>query len=198
VVYASSSSVYGDTPELPKREDMCPRPASPYAVSKLTAEQYCRVFSSLYGLECVQLRYFNVFGPRQDPNSQYAAVIPLFVTSLLGGTPPVIYGDGEQSRDFTFVANVVDANIAAATSADGIGEVINVASGRTFTINELFRKLKDLTGASVEPRHVEPRPGDVRHSYADVAKAGRILGFVPKVSFEEGLERTVAWFGESP
>jgi len=198
VVYASSSSVYGDTPELPKREDMCPRPESPYAVSKLTAEHYCRVFSSLYGLECVPLRYFNVFGPRQDPNSQYAAVVPLFVTCLLGGSPPVIYGDGEQSRDFTYVANVVDANIAAATSSAGTGEVINIACGSTFTVNELFRKLQDLIGASIEPRHVEPRPGDIRHSYADVGKAERVLGFAPKVSFEEGLERTVAWFGDRP
>jgi UDP-glucose 4-epimerase len=198
VVYASSSSVYGDSPELPKREDMCPRPESPYAVGKLTAEQYCRVFSKLYGLECLPLRYFNVFGPRQDPDSQYAAVVPLFVTSLLAGAAPVIYGDGEQSRDFTYVANVVDANIAAATSEDGIGEVINVACGRTFTINELFRKLRELTGASVEPRHADPRPGDVRHSYADVEKARRVLGLTPKVSFEDGLERTVAWFGGLP
>jgi UDP-glucose 4-epimerase len=196
VVYASSSSVYGDTPELPKREDMCPRPESPYAVSKLTAEHYCRTFSSLYGLECVSLRYFNVFGPRQDPSSQYAAVVPLFVTALLGGTPPVIYGDGEQSRDFTYVSNVVDANVEAATNASGAGEVINIACGCTFTVNELLRTLRDLTGASVEPRHVEPRPGDIRHSYADVEKAERVLGFTPRVSFEAGLERTVAWFEE--
>ncbi len=194
VVYASSSSVYGDTPELPKREDMRPRPESPYAVSKLTAEHYCRVFSDLYGLECVSLRYFNVFGPRQVPDSQYAAVIPLFVTSLLGGTPPAVHGDGEQSRDFTYVANVVDANIAAATNPGAIGEVINIACGSSFTINELFRMLRDLTGASVEPRHVDPRPGDVRHSCADVTKAGRLLGFTSRVSFEDGLERTVAWF----
>jgi nucleoside-diphosphate-sugar epimerase len=194
VVYASSSSVYGDAPELPKREDMCPRPESPYAVGKLTAEHYCRIFSSLYGLPCVSLRYFNVFGPRQDPNSQYAAVVPLFVAALLGGTAPVIHGDGEQSRDFTYVSNVVDANIEAATCEAGTGEVINVACGGTFTVNELFLKLRDLVGASVEPRHVEPRPGDVRHSFADVGRAERLLGFAPKVSFEEGLERTVAWF----
>jgi UDP-glucose 4-epimerase len=197
VVYASSSSVYGDTPEQPKREDMCPRPESPYAVSKLTAEHYCRIFSSLYGLECMALRYFNVFGPRQDPNSRYAAVIPLFVTSLLDGARPVIYGDGEQSRDFTYVANVVDANMAAATGAAGIGEVVNVACGFAFTVNELFRKLKALTGASVEPRRVGARPGDVRHSYAAVEKAQKVLGLTPGVSFEDGLERTVAWFREA-
>lgn len=194
VVYASSSSVYGDSPELPKSEGMSPRPESPYAVSKLAAEHYCSVFSSLYGLECLSLRYFNVFGPRQDPNSQYAAVVPLFITSLLGGKPPVIHGDGEQSRDFTYVANVVDANIAAATSPGGIGQVANIACGSTFTINGLYRMLRDMTDASVEPRHVAPRPGDVRHSRADVTKAERLLGFTPSVSFEEGLERTVAWF----
>jgi UDP-glucose 4-epimerase len=197
VVYASSSSVYGDSPELPKNEDMIPSPESPYAVSKLAAEHYCSVFSALYGLECVPLRYFNVFGPRQDPSSQYAAVVPLFVTSLLRGRSPVIYGDGEQSRDFTYVSNVVDANLAAATSTDGVGRVLNVASGSTFTVNELFRRLRDLTGASVEARHVAPRPGDVRHSFADVSRAEELLGFTPGVSFQEGLERTVAWFRDA-
>jgi len=197
VVYASSSSVYGDSPELPKNEDMIPSPESPYAVSKLAAEHYCSVFSALYGLECVPLRYFNVFGPRQDPSSQYAAVVPLFVTSLLSGRSPVIYGDGEQSRDFTYVSNVVDANLAAATSTDGVGRVLNVASGSTFTVNELFRRLRDLTGASVEARHVAPRPGDVRHSFADVSRAEELLGFTPGVSFQEGLERTVAWFRDA-
>jgi UDP-glucose 4-epimerase len=191
VVYASSSSVYGNTPEQRKREDMCPRPESPYAVSKLAAEHYCRVFSSLYGLGCVALRYFNVFGPRQDPESRYAAVVPLFVTSLLAGASPVIYGDGEQSRDFTYVANVVDANIAAANAAGGAGEAINVACGLALTVNELFEKLKDLTGASIEPRHEAARPGDVRHSYAAIEKARAILGLTPRVSAEEGLQVTV-------
>jgi nucleoside-diphosphate-sugar epimerase len=198
VIYASSSSVYGDTPELPKREHMTPRPASPYAVSKLAAEHYCRVFASLYGLACMPLRYFNVFGPRQDPNSQYAAVVPLFVTALLEGRSPVIHGDGEQSRDFTYVANVVDANIAAASANAGNGEVVNIACGSRFTVNELFAMLKKLTGATVEPRHADRRPGDVMHSYADVTKAANLFGFAPRVSFEEGLEQTVAWFGGQP
>ena len=197
VVYASSSSIYGDTPELPKTEEMAPAPASPYAVGKLSGEYYCRVFTKLYGLECVPLRYFNVFGPRQDPRSQYAAVVPIFVSSLLRGAPPTIYGDGEQSRDFTFVANVVDANLMAAEAEDGVGEVVNVACGTTVTVNELFRRLSSVVGASVDPVYAAPRPGDVRHSYADIGKARRLWGFEPRVGFDEGLERTVAWFREN-
>jgi nucleoside-diphosphate-sugar epimerase len=194
VVYASSSSIYGESPELPKREEMSPAPESPYAVSKLAGEYYCRVFSSLYGLECVALRYFNVFGPRQDPSSQYAAVVPIFVAALLAGQRPVIHGDGEQSRDFTYVENVVEANLLAAFADGCAGQVMNAACGSTVTVNELFDRLRTLTGAAVEPVYVEPRAGDVRHSFADVTKARRMLGFEPSVEFEEGLVRTIQWF----
>jgi len=194
VVYASSSSIYGDTPELPKREDMLASPQSPYAVGKLAGEYYCRVFSKLYGLDCVPLRYFNVFGPRQDPTSQYAAVVPIFITALLDGGAPVIYGDGEQSRDFTYVANVVDANLLAVEAGGGVGEVMNVACGDTITVNDLFVALRKLVGGTAEPDFDEPRPGDVKHSFADIAKARDLLGFEPSVSFGDGLERTVAWF----
>jgi UDP-glucose 4-epimerase len=197
VVYASSSSIYGNAAGLPKREDMAPAPESPYAVGKLAGEHYCRVFSALYGLPCIPLRYFNVFGPRQDPNSQYAAVVPIFVTALLRGTSPVVYGDGGQSRDFTYVSNVVDANILASSSERGIGEVMNIACGATVTVDELFRRLKELTGSSVHARYAEARAGDVKHSYADVSKAGDLLGFVPRVSFEEGLSLTVEWYARA-
>lgn len=194
VVYASSSSVYGDTAVLPKVETMTPRPMSPYAVSKLANEAYARVFSELYGLGTVGLRYFNVFGPRQDPHSQYAAVIPKFITALLKGGSPVVYGDGEQSRDFTFVADAVEANIRAATAPDASGEVFNVASGHRTTLNELLTCLKEITGSCVDAAYTDPRPGDVRHSLADIDKARQLLGYKPKVGMEEGLRRTVAWF----
>jgi len=193
-VYASSSSIYGDTPELPKREDMAPSPESPYAVSKLTGEQYCQVFSSLFGMECVSLRYFNVFGPRQDPASQYAAVVPLFVTALLEGRSPDIYGDGEQSRDFTYVSNVVDANMLA-LEANGVGgQVFNVACGSTGSVNELLSELQEILGTSIPANYLDPRPGDVKHSFADVGKAVRLLGLAPKVAFKEGLRLTVDWY----
>ncbi|MFH1690904.1 MAG: SDR family oxidoreductase [Candidatus Eisenbacteria bacterium] len=194
VVYASSSSVYGDDPELPKRENMTPSPESPYAVSKLAAENYCRAFSSLYGLECVSLRYFNVFGPRQDPGSEYSAVVPLFLTALFEGRQPVIYGDGEQSRDFTYVANVVDANILALSADGAAGETFNIACGCTATVNELLSRLQGITGASLTARHEDARPGDVKHSFADISKAKDVLGLAPKVSFEDGLTLTVDWF----
>lgn len=194
LVYASSSSVYGDGPELPKREEMSPAPASPYAVGKLAGEYYARAFPALYGLECVCLRYFNVFGPRQDPTSQYAAVVPIFTSTLLAGGRPTIYGDGEQSRDFTYVSGVVDANVLAADSDRAVGEVINVACGITVTVNELFSALRDKTGASVEPRYDEARPGDVKHSFAAVTKAKELLGFECSVPFDEGLDRTIDWF----
>ncbi|MCK4409154.1 MAG: SDR family oxidoreductase [Candidatus Eisenbacteria sp.] len=193
-VYASSSSVYGDSPELPKRESMLPSPESPYAASKLAAENYCRIFSSLYGLECVSLRYFNVFGPRQDPGSEYSAVVPLFVTAILEGTPPTIYGDGEQSRDFTYVANVVDANMLALSADGAAGEVFNIACGRTSTINELLASVQRIAGTSLTSHHTDPRPGDVKHSFADISKAEGTLGLVPKISFDEGLTLTVDWF----
>jgi nucleoside-diphosphate-sugar epimerase len=193
-VYASSSSVYGDTPELPKREEMAQSPQSPYAVSKLAGEQYCRVFSSLYGVDCVSLRYFNVFGPRQDPKSQYAAVVPLFITALLDGRSPQIYGDGEQSRDFTYVSNVVDANVRL-LAVDGVGgEVFNIACGGAATVNELYAELSSIVGTSAPPDHRDPRPGDVRHSFADVRKAEELLDFRPRVALAEGLRRTVDWY----
>lgn len=194
VVYAGSSSAYGDTPTLPKHEAMPPAPLSPYAASKLAGEYYCRVFHKVYGLETVVLRYFNIFGPRQDPTSQYAAVIPKFITALLRGDPPTIYGDGEQSRDFTYVRNVVEANLLACTAPAAVGEVINVATGTRFTINELFARLRELCGCEVEPLYAPPRPGDVRHSQADIGKAERLLGYRPVVSFREGLKLTVDWF----
>ncbi len=194
LVYASSSSVYGDSPELPKQERMAPSPESPYAASKLAGENYCRVFSSLYGLECVALRYFNVFGPRQDPGSQYAAVVPLFVKALLEGTPPVIYGDGEQSRDFTYVANVVDANVLALSATGVAGEVFNTACGRTSTVNELLAKLQGVVGTSLTAHPTAPRAGDVPHSYADISKAEKILGLGSGVSLDDGLALTVDWF----
>jgi nucleoside-diphosphate-sugar epimerase len=198
VIYASSSSVYGNTPELPKREDMTPHPESPYAVSKLAAENYCVAFNGLYDIECVALRYFNVFGPRQDPSSQYAAVVPLFVSALLRGDPPVIYGDGEQSRDFTYVGNVVDANVSAMLSDGVAGEVMNVACGRTTTVNVLLSVLQELVGTSIQARYEGERPGDVRHSFADVGKAERLLGVSSCVSFREALALTVASFRSRP
>jgi len=194
VVYASSSSIYGNSPELPKRESMHPAPESPYAAGKLAGELYCGVFSTLYRLPCVMLRYFNVFGPRQDPKSQYAAVVPLFTSALLRDESPVIFGDGGQSRDFTYVANVVEANLAAARSEAAVGRVINVACGATTTVNELCARLRALIGAKVEPTHAPPRQGDVRHSCADVSLARALLDFEPGVSLDDGLERTVEWF----
>ncbi len=193
-VYAASSSAYGDTETLPKREDILPQPLSPYAVSKLTGEYYCSVYARTYGLPTVSLRYFNVFGPRQDPRSQYAAVIPIFVSHLLSGERPTIHGDGEQSRDFTYVANVVNANLLAAECARANGQVVNVACGVSYTINELFGRLRDLIGADVDPIYEEPRTGDVKHSLADISIARELLGFDVSVSFEQGLERTVAWY----
>ncbi len=195
VVFASSSSVYGDTPTLPKREDMPPMPQSPYALSKLVGEHLCRLFWQLYGLETVSLRYFNIFGPRQDPTSQYAAVIPRFVTALLKGEPPTIYGDGEQTRDFTFVENCVQANLLAATVEGIAGEVFNVGAGRQTSVNELFRLIRSLIGADrIEPIYAPPRQGDVRHSLADITKARQKLGYEPTISLQEGLARTIEWF----
>lgn len=196
VVYASSSSIYGDSPVLPKTEDVPPVPESPYAAGKLAGEHYCGVFSRLHGMSCIALRYFNVFGPRQDPDSQYAAVVPIFVTSLLRDVSPVIYGDGEQSRDFTFIDNVVDANVLAAETQGGAGEVLNVACGETVTVNALFGALREIVGSRIDARHADPRPGDVRHSFADISRARRVLGFRPSVGFAEGLERTVSWYRE--
>lgn len=194
-VFSSSSSVYGETPVLPKRESMTPSPLSPYAVQKLTGEHYCRVFHGLYGLETFCLRYFNVFGPRQNPASQYAAVIPLFIKAVCENKPPTIYGDGKQSRDFTFVDDVVRANIACCrASRKAAGGVYNVARGDRVSLLELLRLLEKITGRKVKPRHEAPRPGDVRHSQADSALAKKFLGWTAQVTFEEGLRRTVAYF----
>jgi UDP-glucose 4-epimerase len=194
VIYAGSSSVYGDAEELPKREDQRPRPMSPYAVGKLAGEEYARIFAELYGLETLTLRYFNVFGPRQDPSSPYSGVISLFTTALLGGQRPVVYGDGRQSRDFTYVDNVVRANLLALRSRTAKGQVINVATGRRVSLLELLRALERLTGRRVEAERRPARAGDVRHSLADVRLARRLLGYRPQVSFEEGLRRTVEWY----
>jgi nucleoside-diphosphate-sugar epimerase len=193
VVFASSSSVYGDAPTLPKVETMTPSPLSPYAVTKLTGEQYCRVFHRLFGLETVALRYFNVFGPRQDPTSDYAAVIPKFIALMARGERPVIEGDGSHSRDFTYVDNVVQANLRAAESPGVGGKVFNVACGERHTILDLVAALNRVFGTSIEPAFGPPRKGDVPHSLADIEKARRLLGYEPSTGFQEGLERTVAW-----
>lgn len=194
LVYAGSSSVYGNTQVLPKREDMPAKPISPYAVSKYTGEQYCRIFFEVYGLETVVLRYFNVFGPRQTPNSQYAAVIPIFISSFLNDSPPTIFGDGEQSRDFTFVENVVQANLLACQADGAAGEVFNIACGKRITVNRLVSMIKELIGSKVESRYTQERKGDVKHSLADISKAQKILGYEPLVDLEIGLERTIKWF----
>jgi len=193
VVYASSSSVYGDNPQLPKREDMRPSPISPYAAAKLAGEHYCRAFFCVHGLETVVLRYFNVFGPRQDPQSQYAAAIPKFITALLAGESPTIYGDGEQSRDFTFVDNVVQANLRALVAPDAPGRVFNIACHRAMTLNQVLAVLQDILGVRVMPQHAPARPGDVRHSLADISLARDLLGYEPTITVEEGLRRTAGY-----
>jgi nucleoside-diphosphate-sugar epimerase len=193
VIYAGSSSAYGDTPTQPKQEDMPTRPLSPYALQKLVGEQYMRMFTNLYGLETVTLRYFNVFGPRQDPSSPYSGVISIFTRALLENRSPTIDGDGEQTRDFTYIANVVDG-VLRACSADVSGMVLNVATGSRISLNELFRALRDLTGRHVNPGYGPARAGDVRDSQADISRARQLLGYEPTVSFEEGLRRTVDWY----
>ena len=194
LVYAGSSSAYGDTPTLPKIETMPTAPLSPYALQKLVAEQYCRMFTTLYGLETVTIRYFNVFGPRQDPSSPYSGVISLFISALCERRQPTIFGDGEHTRDFTYVANVVDGVLRACTAEGASGEVINVATGARISLNSLFNNNRDLVGAQVSPKYAPPRAGDVKDSQADISKARRILGYQPIVTFEEGLARTVAWY----
>jgi nucleoside-diphosphate-sugar epimerase len=196
VVLASSSSVYGDSPTLPKVESMPPDPRSPYAVSKLAAERYALAWTASYGLPAIALRYFNVFGPRQDPRSDYAAVIPRFVARMLRGEPPVIYGDGLQSRDFTYVADVVAANLLAAEARPDVSGAFNVACGGRHTLLDLVAALNGLLGTQLAPEHAAPRPGEVRHSQADIARIGAALGFEPRFTLLEGLERTVASFRE--
>ncbi len=194
VVFASSSSIYGDNPELPKHEGMVPNPLSPYAVSKLAGEKYCGVFSRLYNLHTVALRYFNVFGPRQDPASQYSAVIPKFITAILRDTRPVIYGDGEQSRDFTFIANVVEANILAATKNGVSGISVNCACRGRVTLNDLVKKINVLLGKNIVPIYKEKRLGDIEHSFASIDAAGKYLGYTPVTEFDDGLKKTIDWY----
>lgn len=196
VVFASSSSIYGADKTLPKSEDRAPMPISPYAVAKLASEGFCRSFSEVYGLETVGLRYFNVFGPGQDPLSQYAAVIPRFITALLDGEAPVVYGDGEQSRDFTYIDNVVEANLLAAEAGDVSGRTFNIACGDRISLNHLLEQLRGIIETDVEANYLESRPGDVRHSLADISAAREQLGYDPAISFDEGLRRTVEYHVE--
>jgi nucleoside-diphosphate-sugar epimerase len=198
LVYAASSSAYGDQPTLPKVEDMRPEPLSPYAAAKLMGEYYCQVFSRTYALETVCLRYFNVFGPRQDPSSQYSGVISRFISALMKNERPVIYGDGEQSRDFTFISNVVDANVRASESSKAVGKVINAATGERITLNALLEVLREITGkAGIEAEFLETRAGDVRHSLADISRARKLLGYEPQVGLRQGLELTLEWWKKS-
>jgi UDP-glucose 4-epimerase len=195
VIQASSSSVYGDAPTLPKHEDLPPAPRSPYAAHKLAAEQLGVAFSASLGLEVVGLRYFNVFGPRQDPKSQYAAVVPRFAVALLDGKAPEIYGDGEQSRDFTYIENVVEANLRAADAPGAGGAVVNVACGERITINHLFELIaKEVGATAIRPKYLAARAGDVKHSLASIERAKQVIGFEPVVGLEEGIRRTVEWF----
>ncbi len=192
VVYSSSSSLYGESETLPKVETMAPAPISPYGLQKLTAESYCRLYHRLYGTPTVALRYFNVFGPRQDPNSDYAAVIPRFITAIKAGQAPTIYGDGEQTRDFTFVANVIQANLLSCRAGEGaLGGAFNIGCGSRISLNELVRTVAELSGRSVEPIYTEPRAGDIKHSLAGIEQAKRHLGFEPHVDLVEGLRRTL-------
>ncbi len=194
VVFAGSSAVYGETPTLPKVETMMPVPISPYGVSKLVGETYARAFGRVYGLENVSLRYFNVFGPRQDPNSPYSGVLSRFITALLDGAQPVVFGDGEQSRDFTYVDNVVEANLLACKAAKASGTVINVGTGSRFTLNHTLKLLEKIAGRPAKPKYDPPREGDIRDSQADIELARTLLGYNPRVGFEEGLRRTWEWY----
>jgi nucleoside-diphosphate-sugar epimerase len=197
LVFAASSSAYGDTPTLPKHENMPTNPLSPYALQKVIGEEYLRMFTRLYGLETVAIRYFNVFGPRQDPSSPYSGVISVFATALLENRPPTIFGDGTQTRDFTYVANVVDGVLRACEAPRASGEIINVATGGRISLNQLFEEMRQVVGANVTPVYEESRQGDVRDSQADIAKARELLGYEPTVSFEEGLRKTIEWYRTS-
>ena len=194
VVYAASSSAYGNIPVLPNREDQVPCPLSPYAAAKLAGEHYCTAFTDVYGLETVRLRYFNIFGPRQDPASPYSAVIPLFINAMVAGRTPTIFGDGKQSRDFTYVENVVHANLLAAETPNIAGKMFNVATGTSVSLLDLIRLINQNLGSNVVPKHAAPRPGDVKHSRADIALAKSLMGYEPRVGLEEGLRRAVAYY----
>lgn len=194
LVFASSSAVYGNAPGFPRTETIHPAPLSPYAVQKLTAEHYLRIFYELYGLETVSLRYFNVFGPHQDPDSEYAAVIPRFIKAFVTGTPPTVYGDGEQSRDFTYVDNVVYGNLLAVEAKDAPGRIMNLACGGQLTLNQLLILLRQITGSDVEAVHTDPRPGDVRHSWADITLSEQVLNYETRVPLDEGLRKAVDYF----
>ncbi|MDA2922509.1 SDR family oxidoreductase [Patescibacteria group bacterium AH-259-L07] len=193
LVYASSSSVYGDSPQLPKKETFSPNPISPYALTKFAGEKYTQLFAVLYGLPTVCIRYFNVFGPKQDPTSQYSAVIPNFISAVLNDRSPTIYGDGNQSRDFTFVENVVEANVLALQS-NASGELINIACGKRTTLNDLLKYINQILGKNIKPVYEKSRPGDIRHSLADISKAKKILGYEPKITIKQGLKKTIAWY----
>jgi nucleoside-diphosphate-sugar epimerase len=196
-VFASSSSVYGDTPTMPKVETMPLMPLSPYAVGKLVGEYYCSVFYKVFGLETISLRYFNVFGPHQDPTSQYAAAIPAFVTAILKDKPPTVFDDGEQSRDFTYVDNVVDANLLAARAEHTTGDVLNIACGQAVTVNETIEAINAIVGKNIKPIYTDPRPGDIKHSLADISKAEKLIGFKPDVTFKQGLELAINWYRDN-
>ena len=196
-VFAASSAAYGDNPNLPKVESMLARPLSPYAAAKLAGEYYCSVFYNVYGLQTVSLRYFNVFGPYQDPTSQYAAAIPAFVTAILKDQPPTIYGDGQQSRDFTYIENVVEANLAAARTKQTRGQVVNIACGQRITVNEIIKMINEILGKNVQPNYTDPRPGDVKHSLADITLAKEAIGFEPTVDFRAGLEKAILWYRDN-
>jgi len=196
-VYAASSSAYGDTPTLPKVETMPVNPLSPYAAAKLMGEYYCSVFCKVYGLQTISLRYFNVFGPHQDPASQYAAAIPAFVTSILKDKPPTVYGDGEQSRDFTYIDNVVEANLLAARAKQTKGDVVNIACGEVITVNAIIDMINNIVGKKIKPTYVPSRKGDVKHSLADITQAKKLIGFKPVVLFEEGLANTIEWYRDN-
>jgi nucleoside-diphosphate-sugar epimerase len=195
VIYAASSSAYGDSPSLPKHEDMTPRPVSPYAVAKLAGEHYMRSFYRCYGLETISLRYFNIFGPRQDPSSPYSGVLAKFITQMLNGEQPIIFGDGTQSRDFTYIDNVIEANLLACKASDAaLGQTFNIATGQRFDLNQTFNILKELTGYSGQVQYAPERAGDVKHSVADISRAEKHLGYKPKVDFPKGLQQTVTWY----
>jgi len=197
VVYASSSSLYGDSPTLPKHEGMMPNPLSPYGAQKLFGEMYCQVFTKAYGLETVSLRYFNVFGPRQDATSQYSGVLALFIPAVLQDRRPTIHGDGLQSRDFTYVQNVVEANLLACTATGAQGQAFNIACGDRITVNSMLQQINSITGKEISPIHAEPRQGDIKHSQADITRARERLGYAPKVSFKDGLAQTIEWYRQN-